>query len=30
MERKTIGAFIAVLRKARGMRQRQLGEMLNV
>ena len=30
MERKTIGAFIAVLRKARGLTQRQLAEMLNV
>lgn len=30
MERKTIGAFIAVLRKAQGMTQRQLAEKLNV
>lgn len=30
MERKTIGSFIAVLRKARGLTQRQLAEMLNV
>lgn len=30
MERKTIGAFIAVLRKAKGMTQRELAEKLNV
>ena len=30
MERKTIGSFIAVLRKAQGMTQRQLAEKLNV
>lgn len=30
MERKTIGAFIAVLRKAQGLTQRQLAEKLNV
>ena len=30
MERKSMGAFIAVLRKARGLTQRQLAEMLNV
>ena len=30
MERKTIGSFIAVLRKARGLTQRQLAEKLNV
>lgn len=30
MENKTIGAFIAVLRKAKGMTQKQLAEMLNV
>lgn len=30
MERKTIGTFIAVLRKARGLTQRQLAEKLNV
>lgn len=30
MERKSIGAFIAVLRKAQGMTQRQLAEKLNV
>lgn len=30
MERKTIGTFIAVLRKAQGMTQRQLAEKLNV
>ncbi len=30
MEKKTIGAFIAVLRKANGLTQRQLAEMLNV
>jgi transcriptional regulator with XRE-family HTH domain len=29
-EKKTIGAFIAVLRKANGMTQRELAEMLNV
>ncbi len=30
MEKKTIGAFIAVLRKAAGMTQRELAEKLNV
>ncbi len=30
MENKTIGAFIAVLRKAKGLTQKQLAEMLNV
>ena len=30
MEKKTIGAFIAVLRKANGMTQRELAEKLNV
>ena len=30
MERKTIGEFIAVLRKANGLTQRQLAEKLNV
>ncbi len=30
MEKKTIGAFIAVLRKAAGMTQRELAERLNV
>ena len=30
MEKKTIGSFIAVLRKANGMTQRELAEMLNV
>ena len=30
MEKKTIGAFIAVLRKAKGLTQKQLAEMLNV
>ena len=30
MEKKTIGAFIAVLRKAIGMTQRELAEKLNV
>ena len=30
MERKTIGAFIAALRKAQGLTQRQLAEKLNV
>lgn len=30
MERKSMGAFIAVLRKAQGMTQRQLAEKLNV
>ena len=30
MERKTIGSFIAVLRKAQGLTQRQLAEKLNV
>ncbi len=30
MEKKTIGAFIAVLRKAAGMTQRELAEQLNV
>ena len=29
-EKKTIGAFIAVLRKANGMTQRELAEMLNI
>ena len=30
MEKKTIGSFISVLRKANGMTQKQLAEMLNV
>lgn len=30
MEKKTIGAFIAALRKANGLTQKQLAEMLNV
>ena len=30
MERKSIGAFIAVLRKAHGLTQRELAEKLNV
>lgn len=30
MEKKTMGSFIAVLRKARGMTQRELAEKLNV
>lgn len=30
MEKKTIGSFIAVLRKANGMTQKELAEMLNV
>ncbi|MBR6634168.1 MAG: helix-turn-helix transcriptional regulator, partial [Clostridia bacterium] len=30
MERRTIGGFIAVLRKANGMTQRELAEQLNV
>lgn len=30
MEKKTIGSFISILRKANGMTQKQLAEMLNV
>ncbi|MBQ7916544.1 MAG: helix-turn-helix transcriptional regulator [Firmicutes bacterium] len=30
MEKKTIGQFIAILRKANGMTQKQLSEQLNV
>ena len=30
MERKSIGAFIAVLRKARGLTQRELAEKLHI
>ena len=30
MEKKTLGTFIAVLRKAKGLTQKQLAEMLNV
>lgn len=30
MEKKTIGGFIAALRKANGMTQRELAEKLNV
>ena len=30
MEQKTIGSFIAVLRKANGLTQRELAEKLNV
>ncbi|MEG1176782.1 MAG: helix-turn-helix transcriptional regulator, partial [Ruthenibacterium sp.] len=30
MERKTIGSFIAVLRKANGLTQKDLAEKLNV
>ena len=30
MEKKTLGAFIAVLRRAKGLTQKQLAEMLNV
>jgi len=30
MEKKTLGSFIAVLRKAKGLTQKQLAEMLNV
>lgn len=30
MEKRTLGTFIAVLRKAKGLTQRQLAEMLNV
>ncbi len=30
MEKKTMGSFIAILRKARGMTQKDLAELLNV
>ena len=30
MEKRTLGAFIAILRKAKGLTQKQLAEMLNV
>lgn len=30
MDKKTIGNFIAILRKAKGMTQRELAELLNV
>ena len=30
MEKKTLGSFIAVLRKANGLTQRELAEKLNV
>ena len=30
MEKKTLGAFIALLRKEKGLTQRQLAELLNV
>lgn len=30
MENKTMGSFIAVLRKSRGMTQKELAELLNV
>lgn len=30
MDKKTIGAFIAKLRKEKGMTQKELGDLLNV